>query len=134
MAGKTGTTTDYKDAWFVGFTPTLAVGVYIGYDTPRPLGRRTGGTFATPIFTAFMQKALEGQPPTPFNMPSGMSQEWIDKATGVAAISGEGAILEAFKPGTGPNLITSVIGVDSNAFLNLEDGATDPNAGRGGLF
>ena len=67
-------------------------------------------------------------------MPSGMSQEWIDPATGVAAISGEGAILEAFKPGTGPNLVTSVIGVDSSAFLNLEDGTTDPNAGRGGLF
>ncbi|MBU1175505.1 MAG: penicillin-binding protein 1A [Alphaproteobacteria bacterium] len=135
VAGKTGTSSDYKDAWFVGFTPELAVGVYVGYDNPRSMGRQaTGSTFAAPIFTNFMEKALEGKPPTPFNMPSGMSQEWIDPATGVAAISGEAAILEAFKPGTGPNLVTSVIGVDSSAFLNLEDGFADPNAGRGGLF
>ena len=58
----------------------------------------------------------------------------IDPATGVRALAGEAAILEAFKPGTGPNLITSVIGVDSNAFLNLQDGNVDLNAGRGGLF
>ena len=135
VAGKTGTSTDYKDAWFVGFTPELAVGVYTGYDTPRSMGRAaTGSTLAAPIFTDFMEDALKGKPPTPFNMPSGMSQEWIDPATGVAAISGESAILEAFKPGTGPNLVTSVIGVDSSAFMNLEDGFTDPNAGRGGLF
>ncbi len=135
VAGKTGTTTDYKDAWFIGFTPSLAVGVYVGYDNPRPLGRQTGGSLATPIFTAFMQDALKGKPPTPFNMPSGMSQDWIDKTTGVAATAGSDAILEAFKPGTGPNLVTSVIGVDSNAFMNIETGnATDPNAGRGGLF
>ena len=135
VAGKTGTSTDYKDAWFVGFTPELAVGVYTGYDTPRSMGRAaTGSTLAAPIFTDFMEMALKGKPPTPFNMPSGMSQEWIDPATGVAAISGEDAILEAFKPGTGPNLVTSVIGVDSSAFMNLEDGLNDPNAGRGGLF
>jgi penicillin-binding protein 1A len=136
VAGKTGTSTDYKDAWFVGFTPELVVGVYIGYDTPRSMGRQaTGSGIAAPIFTEFMDDALEGEPPTPFNMPSGMSQDWIDPATGVAAISGEGAILEAFKPGTGPNLVTSVIGVDSGAFLNLEEGGfNDPNAGRGGLF
>lgn len=135
VAGKTGTSTDYKDAWFVGFTPELAVGVYTGYDTPRSMGRAaTGSTLAAPIFTDFMELALKDKPPTPFNMPSGMSQEWIDPATGVAAISGEDAILEAFKPGTGPNLVTSVIGVDSSAFMNLEDGLNDPNAGRGGLF
>ncbi len=136
VAGKTGTTTDYKDAWFVGYTPSLAVGVYIGFDTPKSLGRgRTGGVVAAPIFTEFMQAALKGKPPTPFSMPSGMTQSWIDKATGVAAMAGEGAILEAFKPGTGPNLVTSVIGVDSSAFMNIETGNdADPNAGRGGLF
>jgi penicillin-binding protein 1A len=76
-------------------------------------------------------------------MPGGMTQVWIDPATGVKAMGGEAAIYEAFKPGTGPNLVTSVIGVDSNAFMNIEnqqgvDGQTDQNTdfsvGRGGLF
>jgi penicillin-binding protein 1A len=137
VAGKTGTSNDYKDAWFIGFTPELAVGVYLGYDTPRSMGRAaTGGEMAVPIFTEFMANALRGKPPTPFNMPAGMAQVWIDPASGVTANAGQTAILEAFKPGTGPNLITSVIGVDSNAFMNIEQGGfnTDPNAGRGGLF
>ncbi len=135
VAGKTGTSSDYKDAWFVGFTPELAVGVYVGYDTPKRMGRSaTGGGLAAPIFTEFLQKALAGTPPTPFSMPAGMSQVWIDPATGVKAIAGGEAILEAFKPGTGPNLITSVIGVDSDAFLNIEGGNVDVNNGRGGLF
>ncbi len=91
---------------------------------------------AVPIFTEFMADALKGKPPTPFNMPSGMTQVWIDAATGVKANGGDAAIYEAFKPGTGPNLITSVIGVDSNAFMNIEGGQNtqDVNAGRGGLF
>jgi penicillin-binding protein 1A len=136
VAGKSGTSSDYKDSWFVGFTPELAVGVYMGYDKPRSMGRSaTGGEFAAPVFTHFLAKALEGKPATPFSMPSGMSQKWIDPATGVQALAGEGAILEAFKPGTGPNLITSVIGVDSSAFTNIEEGgSTNVNAGRGGLF
>lgn len=136
VAGKTGTTNDYKDAWFIGFTPELAVGVYVGYDKPRNMGRAaTGGDVAAPIFTDFMENALKGKPPTPFNLPGGMGQDWIDPASGVRAIAGEGAILEAFKPGTGPNLITSVIGVDTEAFLNIEnDAPANVDAGRGGLF
>ncbi|MEO6395432.1 MAG: penicillin-binding protein 1A [Devosia sp.] len=123
VAGKTGTSNDYKDAWFIGFTPELATGVYIGFDKPKSMGNAaTGGELAVPIFTEFMGDALKGKPPTPFNMPSGMTQVWIDPATGVQANGGEAAIYEAFKPGTGPNLITSVIGVDSNAFLNIEKG------------
>ncbi|MDO8360350.1 MAG: penicillin-binding transpeptidase domain-containing protein, partial [Devosia sp.] len=133
VAGKTGTSNDYKDAWFIGFTPELATGVYIGFDKPKSMGRdATGGGLAVPIFTQFMQDALKGKPPTPFNMPPGMTQVWIDPATGVKANGGEAAIYEAFKPGTGPNLITSVIGVDSNAFLNIQNGGTsDPDAFRG---
>ena len=116
VAGKTGTTNDYKDAWFVGFTPELAVGVYVGYDKPRSMGSSvTGGSFAVPIFTNFMAKALEGEPATPFVEPSGMSNAWINPNTGVKAFDGEAGIQEAFKPGTGPNLMTSVIGVDVNA-------------------
>jgi penicillin-binding protein 1A len=138
VAGKTGTSNDYKDAWFIGFTPELAVGVYVGFDRPRNMGRQaTGGEMAVPIFTDFVSNALKGAPPTPFNMPPGMAQVWIDPASGVKAMGGEAAIYEAFKPGTGPNLITSVIGVDSNAFMNLESGTnpnTDITMGRGGLF
>jgi penicillin-binding protein 1A len=135
VAGKTGTSSDYKDAWFIGFTPELAVGVYVGYDTPANMGRgATGGGLAAPIFTDFMKDALVGTPPTPFTMPTGMSQVWIDPTSGVKAIAGGEAILEGFKPGTGPNLVTSVIGVDSNAFLNIEGGNVDFTAGRGGLF
>jgi penicillin-binding protein 1A len=139
VAGKTGTSNDYKDAWFIGFTPELAVGVYVGFDTPRNMGRQsTGGEMAVPIFTEFVAKALKGKPPTPFNMPGGMDQVWIDPGTGVKANGGDQAIYEAFKPGTGPNLVTSVIGVDSNAFQAIQSGqdpaATDMTLGRGGLF
>lgn len=139
VAGKTGTSNDYKDAWFIGFTPELAVGVYVGFDRPRNMGRQaTGGELAVPIFTDFMSNALAGKPPTPFNMPAGMAQVWIDPASGVKSMGGQAAIYEAFKPGTGPNLITSVIGVDSNAFMNIEAGqdpaGDDVTLGRGGLF
>jgi penicillin-binding protein 1A len=121
VAGKTGTTNDYKDAWFVGFTPELAVGVYVGYDQPRSMGSSvTGGTFAVPIFTEFMQKALEGRPATPFNEPTGMVNAWINPNSGVESFGGEAAIEEAFKPGTGPNLMTSVIGLDATTFNDIQ--------------
>ena len=62
MAGKTGTSNDYKDAWFIGFTPELAVGVYIGFDKPRNMGSQaTGGELAVPIFTEFMADGAQGQ-------------------------------------------------------------------------
>ncbi|KKB09639.1 penicillin-binding protein 1A [Devosia chinhatensis] len=117
VAGKTGTTNDYKDAWFVGFTPELAVGVYVGFDQPRSMGSAsTGGGMAVPIFTNFMAKALQGKPATPFNVPSGMVTAWINPNSGVKAFEGQSAIQEAFKPGTGPNSMTSVIGVDVAAY------------------
>ncbi|WP_196258441.1 penicillin-binding protein 1A [Pelagibacterium limicola] len=134
VAGKTGTTNDYKDAWFVGFTPELAVGVYVGYDIPRSMGRSsTGGELAAPIFADFVEAALRGEPATPFNMPAGMRLEWIDPATGVA--SAGGGVREAFKPGTGANSITSVIGVNSAAFDNIQNPNTQGFlTGTGGLW
>ncbi|RDE09235.1 penicillin-binding protein 1A [Pelagibacterium lacus] len=136
VAGKTGTTNDYKDAWFVGFTPELAVGVYVGYDTPRSMGSSsTGGELAAPVVADFLAAALEGVPASQFTMPQGMHRDWIDPRSGVEIVAGGSGIQEAFKPGTGPNARTSVIGLDSAAFDNIQTGATgQPSFGTGGLF
>lgn len=115
IAGKTGTTNDEKDAWFVGYAPDLVAGVYIGYDTPRPMGRgNTGGLLAAPIFTAFMKEALKGKPPVEFRVPEGVTLIPIDRKTGLRAdAGGEDTILEAFKPGTAPPSHTDIIGYSS---------------------
>ena len=112
IAGKTGTTNDEKDAWFVGFSPDLVVGVFIGYDQPRPMGRgQTGGVLAAPIFTEFMKVALADAPPKEFQAPPGIELLPIDRRTGLRAQGGgEGVILEAFKPGTAPPSTYSIIG------------------------
>ncbi|HWT31247.1 MAG TPA: penicillin-binding transpeptidase domain-containing protein, partial [Propylenella sp.] len=112
IAGKTGTTNDEKDAWFVGFSPDLVVGVFIGYDKPRPMGKgQTGGVLAAPIFTEFMKVALADAPPKEFQVPPGLELIPIERTTGLRANgSGEGVILEAFKPGTAPPSTYSIIG------------------------
>jgi penicillin-binding protein 1A len=136
VAGKTGTSSDFKDAWFVGFTPQLVTGVYIGFDRPRNMGNaRTGGALAVPVFTEFMQAALQGQPPTPFNMPAGMNDLWIDRQTGLEVQQGQqDAILEAFKPGTGPNLPTSMIGLGGGEGAPWQDNAMENLPSRRGDF
>lgn len=104
IAGKTGTTNDEKDVWFVGFTPNIVTGVFLGYDTPKPMGYgETGGGLAAPIFIDFMKVALEGKPVADFHPPAGMIFQAVDRKTGRAAEQGApGTIVEAFKPGTGP--------------------------------
>ncbi|MGY2051986.1 penicillin-binding protein 1A [Methylobacterium sp. JK268] len=103
LAGKTGTTNEAKDAWFVGFSPDLAVGIYLGYDKPRSLGdRATGGGLAAPIARDFLKAALADKPPTPFRVPPGIKLIRVNLASGTRASGGEGSILEAFKPGTAP--------------------------------
>ena len=104
VAGKTGTTNDEKDAWFVGFTADLAVGVYMGYDKPRHLGRgATGGHLSAPIVKDFLKTALADKPAMPFRMPPGIKLIRVDVKTGQRATPGtQSAILEAFKPGTAP--------------------------------
>jgi len=104
VAGKTGTTNDARDAWFVGFSPDLAVGVYVGFDRPRNLGRRaTGGSVALPIWTDFMEAALAGAPATPFRTPPGVRLVRVDAATGLLPGNGtQTVIAEAFLPGTEP--------------------------------
>src|SRR5690606_5845874 len=89
-AGKTGTTNDEKDAWFVGYTPDLVAGLYLGFDSPAPLGRgATGGSLAAPIFNEFMQVALEGTRPTKFIVPEGMQFIAVNRKTGMQASEGE---------------------------------------------
>ncbi|MCV0396518.1 MAG: penicillin-binding protein 1A [Rhizobiaceae bacterium] len=117
IAGKTGTTNDEKDAWFVGYTPDLAVGLYMGYDNPRPMGKgSTGGGLAAPIFKEFMAEVLKDKRPVDFRVPEGMTQIAVNRKTGMRASPGDpGAIMEAFKPGTGPADTYWVIGGDEIA-------------------
>jgi penicillin-binding protein 1A len=105
LAGKTGTTNDEKDAWFIGFAPDLVVGVFVGFDNPAPLGHgETGGNVAAPVFRDFMKIALADQPPVPFRTPPGIKLLRVNLKTGLPAGPGDKtAIMEAFKPGQEPN-------------------------------
>ena len=104
VAGKTGTTNDAFDAWFIGFTPDLVAGVYIGFDQPRTLGPNdTGSTVASPIIRDFFLDALAGVPAKPFRVPDGVVFMPIDQSSGlIAGGTGKGVVMEAFKPGTEP--------------------------------
>lgn len=141
VAGKTGTTNDEKDAWFVGFTPNLVAGLYIGFDNPSPLGRAgTGGGLAAPIFGEFLAQAAKVTPPTKFQVPDGMQFIPVNRKTGMFALEGEpDTIVEAFKPGTGPADSLTVIGADAQ-LPPEEILKTSPQAqqavtsGAGGLF
>ena len=106
LAGKTGTTNKSKDTWFIGFSPDLVVGVFVGFDEPRSLGKReTGGSAAAPIFGEFMKEALKDTPPTPFRVPPGIKNVRINADTGRAAMPGDKHMIwEAFVTGTEPNL------------------------------
>ena len=112
VAGKTGTTNDEKDAWFIGFTPDIVVGVYMGYDKPRHLGRgATGGHLSAPIVKEFLKVALADKPSVPFRVPPGIKLVRVDLRSGMRAGPGtERAIVEAFKPGTAPPDSYSVVG------------------------
>jgi penicillin-binding protein 1A len=148
LAGKTGTTNEEKDAWFIGYSPDLVVGVFVGFDTPTPMGKfQTGGKVAAPIFGAFMQQALADTPPAPFRVPPGIRLVRVNLRTGLrAAADDPTSIMEAFKPGEEPDDAYSVIGFTGTP----EDGAPPPaddpygeqtqprrstfGAGRGGLW
>jgi penicillin-binding protein 1A len=122
VAGKTGTTDDYKDNWFVGFTPDIVVAVWIGFDEPRSLGNgETGGGNAAPIFREVVAAALRDSPPVPFRAPPGVALVRLNV--------GNGSILEAFRPGT------------ENSARRMRDGeegggasATGLDSNLGGLY
>ena len=101
-AGKTGTTNDLRDAWFVGFTPELLTVVWVGLDDNRPLGL-SGTQAALPIWTSFMTRALSGRGNVPFNVPEGVNFIDIDRDTGRVAGPGCPRVFrEAFMTGTEP--------------------------------
>ena len=140
-AGKTGTTNEEKDAWFMGYTADLVAGVFIGFDNPTPMGRgSTGGALAAPVFNDFMQAALEGTRPADFRVPDGMKLIAINRKTGMQAYEGEGdVIMEAFKPGTGPSDVYSVIGLEDyatgEAITTISPQANQAvSTGSGGLY
>lgn len=104
VAGKTGTTNDSKDAWFMGFTPDLVVGIYVGFDDPRSLGaKETGSRIAAPAFKQFVAEALKDVPPAPFRVPEGIRLVQINPTSGTrAGPNTSNAIYEAFVAGTEP--------------------------------
>jgi penicillin-binding protein 1A len=104
LAGKTGTTNDAKDAWFVGFSPDLVAAVFVGFDQPASLGpKETGASVALPVWISFMRGALDGTPPVPFRTPPGILLVQIDAATGQRPGPGSRVVIsEAFLPGSEP--------------------------------
>ncbi len=114
VVGKTGTTNQAKDAWFVGYSPDVVCAVWSGFDDPRPLGggREAGATAALPAWVAFMKGALAGRPATDFPRPPGLSVVKIDPETGKLAREGqEDALDELFLPGTEPTETADPVGV-----------------------
>ena len=105
LAGKTGTTNKSRDTWFMGFSPDLLVGVFMGFDDPRSLGKKeTGASVAVPVFKQFMAEALKNEVPTPFRIPPGIKNIQIDAATGKPTEPGDkNDIWEAYIAGTGPS-------------------------------
>ena len=138
IAGKTGTTNQSKDVWFVGYTPDLVVGVFIGYDTPREMLQGglaiTGGQVPAPIFANFMKMALAGKKPVPFRQPPGIKRILVNAKTGLKAQPGEsGTILEVFKPSEEPDDGHSNIGyVEQGSFTPTQN--EEPGRGPNGGF
>ena len=132
LAGKTGTTNEAKDLWFVGYSPNLAFGVFMGYDKPKSLGDSAqAALYTAPIFRDFMKSALADVPDTPFRIPPGIKLISVDVASGMRA-TGPGTILEAFKPGTEPP--DGYSGGSSSSVAITPDGGGDVGSGTGGLY
>ena len=125
IAGKTGTTNNEKDAWFIGFTPDLVVGVYMGFDDPAPLGHgETGGNVSAPVVRDFFKLALGDQPAVPFRVPQGIKLVRVNLKTGVPAGPNDStAIMEAFKPNEGP--LAETAGGDQGPVGNDSQSAGD---------
>ncbi len=128
VAGKTGTTNNLNDAWFLGYTPDLVVGAWVGYDNAKTLGKKeTGAKAALPIWLGFMQKALEGTPTKDFTIPEGIVFAKIDPKTGYLADSStKNSIFEVFKDGTAPaQRSTKEDASPSGRFFEMDAAGTD---------
>jgi penicillin-binding protein 1A len=111
-AGKTGTTNDYLDAWFMGFTPYVVTGVWVGFDSQKSIGpAETGAKAALPIWLSFMKEAVKPYPDTDFTIPPGVVFATIDPTSGkLASPNSSDAIQEAFIEGTQPTEMGSQSG------------------------
>lgn len=136
LAGKTGTTNDSRDAWFIGFSPDLVVGTYVGFDDNRSLGAgESGGQIAAPIFTDFMRQALKDAPVIPFRIPPNVSLVRINAKTGKLARSGDSdVILEAFKVGTEPISGRRQLVIDDNTGTSDRGEQNKQSPATGGLY
>ncbi len=96
--GKTGTTDDFKDAWFIGFSSSLVAGVWVGFDQPKTIGRDAyGSRYALPIWSEFMRRAAERRPPQPFDVPSGLHEEQLCQVSYLRPVEGCPVYIEYFK-------------------------------------
>jgi penicillin-binding protein 1A len=141
IAGKTGTTSEWRDAWFVGFTPNLAAGVYVGYDNHDSLGRgQQAAVVSAPMFRDFMMAALKDAPATEFRIPPGLQMVRVNPDSMLPASSGEASVWFAYKPGTAPDQdrdkgLQGVPGEgDGLASSSGGDQARQPASGTGGLY
>ncbi|MBL6841148.1 MAG: PBP1A family penicillin-binding protein [Proteobacteria bacterium] len=118
LAGKTGTTNDNKDAWFIGYSPDLVVGVFVGHDTPKNLGyKQTGSSVAVPIFKDFIIKSNTNENNIPFKVPSGLSFVKINNKTGLPSNDKE-SIMEAFIEGSEPYTQDDISILDSLGIIS----------------
>lgn len=153
LAGKTGTTNDSLDTWFVGFSPDLAVGVFVGYDEPQTLGEKeTGGSVAAPVFRDFMKEALADKASVPFRIPPGIRLVRVNAQTGLPETRrGRDVIIEAFRPGAEPTAQSTAqstgrgavleglgqpggLGAADDANGNMGGPGSGPGTGTGGLY
>jgi 1A family penicillin-binding protein len=130
VAGKTGTSNEFQDTWFMGYTPEMLTGVWVGFDEKRSLGdKETGGRVAAPIWVDFMQTAMGDRPVSDFPLPEGISFAHINPRTGLRASPvGGPAILECFRHGTEPQAVTVV----AEAPPPLEKSVSSETVGGGG--
>lgn len=131
LAGKTGTTNESFDAWFIGFSANLTVGVFVGFDNPKSLGKHeTGASAALPVWIDFMREAMKDKPDLPLRRPSGIKLMKIDHETGqppTPETLHENIIYESFKLGTEP-------GASPDENPENDPGQTAPDLGSGGVY
>ncbi|TWT00693.1 penicillin-binding protein 1A [Reyranella sp. CPCC 100927] len=134
IAGKTGTTNDSRDVWFIGATPEYVIGVFVGFDDPKTLGgRETGGSVSLPIYERVARQLYKDKAPTPFRIPPGLRLMRVNLADGMPAPGDPSAIWEVFKPGTEPTGYDYRVVDGMSRFVPGggpgSDEPVDPNAG-----